>query len=222
MALKKKEIKTPTFFILGLIVLIGLHLEYAVLAAEKFLYTKSYNEFSITESVTHWIIVCVMWGFIGLVIFYIAARVYGLNILKKENRPTPRGAVIMVMLLSSSIGVKYLLLGGWQMAVDFKREGWFQFIFLYIYYLFEAMLLVFGAMFIQEGCERLTKIKSEHIPWGGALLALTWGLIHFLTDFDVTMALFYTAVAFFIGCAHLAAHKNLYISYAFAALLILI
>ena len=222
MAMKKREIQTPVFFLLGALGLIGLHLEYAVLAVEKLIFSKDYNEFTITESVTHWIIVCVVWGFIGLIMFYIAARVYGLNILKKENKPSSRGIIVMVMLLSSSIGVKYLLLGGWQMAVDFKREGWFQFIFLYIYYLFEAVLLTFGAMFLQEGCERLIKIKSEYIPWGGTLLALTWGIIHFLTNFDIKMAIFYTAVAFFIGCAHLAAHKNLYISYAFAAILILI
>lgn len=222
MALKKKEMKTHVLFLLGFISIIGLHLEYAVLAAEKLIYSKSYNEFSITESVTHWISVCVVWGFVGLVMFYIAARVYGFDVLKKQNRPTSKGIVVMIMLLSTSVGVKYLLLGGWQMAVDFKREGWFQFIFLYIYYLFESVLLVLGALFFQEGCERLAPFESEHTPWGGAVLALTWGLIHLLTTFDVRMALFYTAVAFFIGCAHLASHKNLYVSFAIAAILILV
>ena len=110
------------------------------------------------------------------------------------------------------------------MIIDFKREGWFQFIFLYIYHLFEAVLLVLAAAFFQEGCERLTKIKNEHIPWGGVILAVTWGLLHYFTNGrgDIISTLFYAAQAFFIGCAHLAAKKNFYISYAYAAVLILI
>ena len=222
MALKKSELKTPILFILGAASLLGLFSEYAVLAAEKFIYGKKYNEFSITESVTHWIIVCVLWGIVGLVLFYIAARVHSYNFMKKEYKPSERGVIIAIMLLSSSIGVKYLLLDGWQMAVDFRQQGWLQFIFLYIYYLFEAVLLLFGAAFFQEGCERLVKFESSHIPWGGAILALTWGLLRFFTTGDIKMALFYTAVAFFIGCAHLAAKKNMYISYLFAAVLIIV
>lgn len=209
-------------FALGAASLLGLFTEYAVLAAEKYIYDKEYNKFTITESVTHWIIVCVLWGIIGLVLFYIAARVHDYDFIRKENKPSARGVVVAIMLLSSSIGVKYLLLDGWQMAVDFKQQGWFQFIFLYIYYLFKAALLLFGAAFFQEGCERLVKFKSDHIPWGGLVLALIWGLLQFSTTSDIKLALFHTACAFFIGCAHLAAKKNMYVSYLFSAVLILV
>lgn len=222
MAQKKKTIRPVMAFLLGAVSLLGLHAEYAVISAEEYIFGKGYNEFTITESVTHWIVICVLWGLLGLMLFYVAARVYGFDILKKERRPSARGLVIALLLLSSSIGVKYLLLGGWQMAVDFKQQGWFQFIFLYIYHLFEAVLLLLSAALFQEGSERLTKIENEHIPWGGAVLALTWGLSHFITTGNVKTALFYTAVAFFIGCAHLAAKKNMYISYLFAAVLIII
>ncbi len=222
MADTKKKLRPSMLFLTGAVSLLGLYLEYALLAAERFIFDKSYNEFTITESVTHWIVTCVVWGFLGLIIFYVASRVYGFDLTKKDRRPTVRGLVVALLLLSSSVGVKYLLLGGWQMTLDFKQQGWFQFIFLNVYRLFEAVLLVFAAVFFQEACQRVTKIENEHIPWGGALLALTWGLLHFLTSGDIIMAIFYTALAFFIGCAHLAAKKNLYISYLFAAVLILL
>ena len=218
----KKAVKAPLFFLLGIVGLLAILGEYTVIAVEESLFGKITKDFTITESVTHWIVICVLWGLTALMLFYISARVYGFDIEKKTKRPTMRGNVVALLLLSSSIGVKYLLLGGWQMAVDFKREGWFQFIFLYIYYLFEAALLVLSSALLQEGCERLLKKTTDHIPWGGIVLALTWGLTHFMTSGDFRMAIFYTAVAFFIGCAHLAAKKNIYFSYIFAAVLIVV
>lgn len=249
MSENNKSIKAVTLFILGVISLLGLHAEYALIETEKFIFDKSYKDFSITESVTHWIVTCVMWGIVGLVLFYIAQRFYKFDLIQKKQRPTMRGLVIALLLLSSSIGVKFLLLDGWQMIVDFRREGWFQFIFLYIYHLFEAFLLLLSAAFFQSGCDKIissVRKKSpsspeeeeiipthnehynadsffDHFPWGGIVLALTWGLSHYITTGgNIEKALFYTAVAFFIGCAYLAAKKNFYISYAFAAVLILV
>ena len=210
------------FFMLGVFSIMGLLAEYALIELETFIFNKGYLEFTITESVTHWIVVCVLWGILGLLLFYVTVRVYGFDIVKKDERPTMRGVVIAFLLLSSSVGVKYLLLGGWQMAVDFRREGWFQFIFLYVYRLFETVLLLMAGAFFQEGCERVVKIQNTHIPWGGMLLALTWGLIHLITSGSPVMALFYTALSFFIGCAYLSAHRNMYISYLFAVVLMLI
>ena len=232
----KKSIRPGTLFLLGVMCILGLLSQYLIIQTETFIFDKtSYTDFSITESVTHWIVTCVLWGILGLVLFYIASRFYGCDLLKKENRPDSKGLAAAVLLLSASVGIKYLLLGGWQMAIDFSREGWFQFIFLYINKLFEASLLLLAAVFFQEAAELLHRStpkpeddeypsSNKHliipIPWGGMVLALTWGLTHFITTGDIAMALYYTAVAFFIGCAHLAARKNIYISYAFAAILI--
>lgn len=222
MAITKKQIGTPMLFLLGALCQLGLHAEFLLIEAEIFIFGKEYTEFTITESVTHWIVTCVMWGIVGLVMFYIASRVYGMDILQKENKPSQRGIVIALMLLSSSVGVKYILLGGWQFIIDFRSQGWVQFIFLYIYYLFEASLLLLSAVFFQEAAERIIGKQNDHVPWGGVLLALTWGAAHFITTWNITTALFYTAAAFFIGCAYLAAKRNLYISYIFAAILIIL
>ncbi|MBQ1388690.1 MAG: hypothetical protein IIY78_03595 [Clostridia bacterium] len=218
----KKSITPTMLFLLGVFSIMGLLSEYLLIELETYIFNKKYIEFTITESVTHWIVICVVWALLGLLLFYVTARVYGFDMMKKNERPTMQGLVVAVMLLSSSVGVKYILLGGWQMAVDFRREGWFQFIFLYIYRLFETVLLLMAAAFFQEGFERVVKIDNKKIPWGGAILALTWGLIHLITTGDVIMALFYTALSFFIGCAYLSAHRNVYISYIFAVVLMLL
>ena len=218
----KKNITSGKLLLLGELSILGLLAEYSLIEFESYIFEKGYLEFTITESVTHWIVICVLWGLLGLLLFYVTARVYSFDMIRKDERPTMRGIVVAVLLLSSSVGVKYLLLGGWQMAIDFRREGWFQFIFLYVYRLFETVLLLMAAAFFQEGCERIIKLENKHVPWGGLLLALTWGLIHLITTRDVVMALFCTALAFFIGCAYLASHKNIYISYIFSAILMLV
>ncbi len=221
MAVVKRKINPAIFFIVGTVCLIGLHSQFLLLEIESFIFDKNYTEFSITESVTHWILICVVWGILGIALFYIVSRVYGYDIMKKEQRPDTRDIIIAIMLLSSSIGVKYILLGGWQMAIDFKQQGWFQFIFLYLYYLFEALIVLLSAIFFQEGCEMILKNKTP-FAFGGTTLALTWGLTHFITRGDMVTALYYTVVAFFIGCAYLTAKKNFYIAYIFAVVLIII
>ena len=49
---KQITLSSAAFFVLGAVGLLGLLGEYGMLAAESILFDKSYNEFSITESVT--------------------------------------------------------------------------------------------------------------------------------------------------------------------------
>ena len=72
--IKKSEPKAYIYFLLGAVCLLGFLAEYVMLKAEMLLYGKNYYKFTITESITHWVLICVVWGMISLVMFYIAVR----------------------------------------------------------------------------------------------------------------------------------------------------
>ena len=222
-----KHIKkcAATFGILGFVSLLGLCSESVLILLEQFIYDKTYNKFTITESITHWLIIRGLWGILGLVLFYVSARVYNFNFSKKKNLPSERGWIVAVLLFLTAFGVKFRIYGGWKLAADFTQSGWFQFIFQYIYYLFQAIMILMLVVFAQEATDRALKthkIRFRHIPWGGIILAATWGTLHLATEANFTVAICCIILSLLAGAAHLAVNKNVYISYVLTVLILLI
>ena len=222
-----KHIKkcAATFGILGFVSLLGLCSESVLILLEQFIYDKTYNKFTITESITHWLIISGLWGILGLVLFYVSARVYNFNFSKKKNLPSERGWIVAVLLFLTAFGVKFRIYGGWKLAADFTQSGWFQFIFQYIYYLFQAIMILMLVVFAQEATDRALKthkIRFRHIPWGGIILAATWGTLHLATEANFTVAICCIILSLLAGAAHLAVNKNVYISYVLTVLILLI
>ena len=222
---KRRKKCAATFGTLSFICLLGLCFEFVMILFEQFIYDKPYNKFTITESITHWLIISGLWGILSLVLFYISARVYNFNFSKKKNLPSERGRVVAVLLFLTAFGVKFRIYGGWKPATDFIGSGWFQFIFQYIYYLFEAIIILIMIVFTQEATERFLKthkIKLKHIPWGGIILAATWGIVHLATETSLIYAICYIILSLLAGAAHLAVNKNVYLSYTLIVLIFLI
>ncbi len=222
---KIKKRYTIGFVVLGLACLLGLIFEYVVIMFEQFVYNKLYRQFTITESITHWLIISGLWGILGLVLFYVAARVYGYNFSKKKHFPSQQGWIVSGLLVLSSFGLKFRIYSGWKIAIDFKQSGWFQFIFQSVYCLFQAIIIIMTVIYMQEAAERLLrhyKIKSRHLPSGGIILAATWGAAHLITETKLLIAVCYIILCLLIGAAHLAANKNFYISYILTVLILLV
>ncbi|WP_200789781.1 hypothetical protein [Clostridium fallax] len=86
-----------------------------------------------------------------------------------------------------------------------------KFIFQYIYYIFEAVLVLLIIVFGQKAGEM--SFKNKRLPWGGFLLGVTWGLIHLLTKGDLVIGLILCLASVLYGIAYLAVKKNIYIAY---------
>ncbi len=218
--IKKSEAKPYVYFLLGAICLLGFVFEYVILITEMFLYSKDYFKFTITESITHWVLVCVIWGIISLVMFYVAVRVYGFDIAKKNNKPDAKGIITGILLISGAVGVKFHVYNGWKCVYDFHHSGGYQFIFQYIYYIFEIFLLAVTLALLQEGCDKM--IKKIEAPFGGFLIALTWGLSHIITQGSLYIGLTYFALSIMFGAAYIAFKRNLYITFLFMSIMFLV
>lgn len=217
---KNKEQSKITFFAIGTAGLVAFALEFLILQCEQFIYDKNYYKFTITESIVHWVLICVVWGMIGLVMFYVAERVYKFDAAKRKNLPSIKGWIFCALLIAVSVALKLFVWEDFKILHDFRNSGWFQFIFQYVYYLFESFMIVLSVTFFQEAFEHC--FKKEYIPWGGIVLALTWGLSHIVTQSSVTVGLAYTLIALLFGICYVSAKKNLYISYILITLMFLL
>ncbi|WDV45718.1 hypothetical protein PV797_19830 [Clostridiaceae bacterium M8S5] len=59
------------------------------------------------------------------------------------------------------------------------------------------------------------KFAKNLIPYGGFVLALTWGLVHILTK-DFTTGIYVAVVAFIVGVGFKLCNKNLLLTYLLA------
>ena len=224
MAARQKQ-RAVTFAVLGLICMLGLCFEFVVIIFEQFVFDKTYYQFTITESITHWVLISVIWGLLGLVLFYVSSRVYGFDFSKKKQLPSKKKMIICFAAIIAAFSLKLAVYGGWKPYLDFIRSGWFQFIFEYIYNLFQAMIILIMAVFAQEAVERLLKshkIKLAYIPWGGIVLGLSWGVINTVTETNTAVSVCYILLSLLIGIGHIASNKNIYLSYILTVLILLI
>lgn len=80
--------------------------------------------------------------------------------------------------------------------------GAFVFLIQVVYYLFEALLVVFMIGLFQLAGDRY--VGREYVPWGGIGLALTWGLLHVLMNPTLEMVVIPLAmgVIYLVGKKH--------------------
>jgi hypothetical protein len=62
----------------------------------------------------------------------------------------------------------------------YGTQAWIVAIFQNLYYLVEYLLVVMMIAFFQRAGELW--FKSSWFPWGGVGIALTWGMIHLVTN----------------------------------------
>lgn len=81
------------------------------------------------------------------------------------------------------------------------------FIFQYIYYAFETLLFTLILVYGQKACE--SWFKKKNIPYGGIILALTWGLAHTFTKGSIASGLLSALGGFAYGAVYLLVNRDI-------------
>ena len=105
------------------------------------------------------------------------------------------------------------------MSQDFGEFSILIFVLQLIYYCLEASLVTLIVIFANEWGQR--KYKTLLIPYGGILLSITWGAVHFLTK-GVEVGLYGIVVSMIIGTGFILTKKNLIFTYILSLILFLI
>ncbi len=200
--------KARSYFLLILYVILGLFLEVAVLLCEGLIYGHTnVFEYTVLQNVIHWMITCALWGTTVFFVIKHAKNKYGFDLLKKSEKMKTWQWLVVFACIVFSVFVSYISWDGFKVVKEFNNLGLVKFIFQYIYYIFETMLFTLIIVFGQKACELI--FKNDKIPYGGIVVALTWGLSHIFTKGDLMVGLASALVGFIFGAVYLLVNKDI-------------
>lgn len=166
------------FLLLALLAFVGIGLE-VVLAfgIEPLIYGTSLNEWSDLQTIVHWIATCTLWGAVSFGIVRLAKKKYGFDLFQRGSRLSVWQWLLVVIFIIGSLIISYFDWNGSKVIKEFYANGPVRFVFQYIYYIFETILVTLILIFGQKAFEKW--FHRENIPYGGIIVAITWGLGHF-------------------------------------------
>ena len=207
-----KNIKEGFFdLLMVLIAFAGLGFE-AVLAfmIEPLLYGCDMKSWSVTQNVIHWILTCIVWGLTGFLVIRLAKRFEDFDIFKKGKKMKRWQWLLVILIIIFSLIISYIDWNGSKVFKQFNANGPVKFVFQYIYYCFEVVLVTLILIFGQLAFEKW--FKRKNIPYGGIVVALTWGIAHIFTkNLYVGIITMISGLAF--GSVYLLTNRDIKISY---------
>jgi hypothetical protein len=174
---------------------------------------------SFLAQIVHWILTILVWvaGTTGLAIWATRRTDFTLR-GEADLRISVTRWLAIAALVTVTITVRWALQGGFfppmaehtALGERFGDAGTVAWLVQVAYYVAEVAVITLIIGFGQLAGERW--FTRTWIPWGGILLALTWGLVHFLTQ-DAATGLYGIALSVVMGSIHILARKNLLITY---------
>lgn len=204
----ERELKAWSFFRLALYAFAGLGLE-AVLAflVEPYIYGTSIKEWTVVQSICHWVLTCILWGIVTSLIIRTAKNKYGFDIFAKGKKLRLLQYILITVCICFMLLSSYIDWQGFKVLKEFQSNGLLKFVFQYIYYGFETALVLLIIVFSQLGFEKW--FKKPNVPYGGIAVALTWGIAHIFTKGSVLAGFFSMVGGFMFGIAYLLVNRDI-------------
>jgi hypothetical protein len=155
----------------------------------------------------HWSLTCIIWGVIAFIRIRVARKKFQFDLFEKGAKMKLWQWIAVLIGVVLIVVVSYKHWNGIKIVKEFQSNGWLLFIFQYIYYVVETVLFTLIIVFGQKAFE--IWFKKENFPYGGVLVALTWGLGHAITKGSLFMGLYGAFSGFVFGAAYLLANRDI-------------
>ena len=163
----------------------------------------------------HWTLSCLTWGIVAWLLVKYSKQKQHFDIFAETTRPKAWQWACVAACFLVIAAVSYLAWGGFKIIIEFRGLGPLHFVFQYVYYAFETILFSLIIIFSQKAGE--LRFKKQNIPYGGIFAALTWGLIHALTQGSLFVGLYAAVNGLVFGIVYLLlkrdVRKHIIISY---------
>ena len=205
--MESKKVSGLNFFLLALCAFAGMMTEaiYAYLIMPA-LFGASMQDWTTAQNIIHWVITCITWGIIAFGLIRVSHKKFHFDLFEKGNKVKLWQWITVIIGVVFCLALSYSNWNGFKVVKEFQNKGWLLFIFQYIYYLFEVVLFTLIIVFGQKAFE--IWFKKENFPYGGILVALTWGLAHILAK-DLYIGLLAALVGFLYGTAYLLLNRDI-------------
>lgn len=202
----EKKITGADYLYLALYAFAGIGLELILVGVIEPIFGISLETYTTAQHVIHWIVICIVWLLVGAFLIDLAKKKYGFNVWEHQSKLKTWQYLGIIICLGVSVVTHYIDWKGFKPLLEYQKLGILKFIFQYIYYFFEAFLFSLIIIFGQKACEKW--FKNEVIPYGGIVLALTWGLMHIVSKGSISVGLLSAFGGFLYGAAYLIVGKD--------------
>lgn len=176
----------------------------------------SSSDYTSLQRIIHWILTIICWGVISFSLIKCSKKKLDFDVILAE-KTTRNGIIISILLTIACIVINAFDWGVLKVVAEFQSKGFLLFLFQYVYYLFEVVLVVLILAFGQKFGEVLTG-KIRLIPWGGIILCITWGAIHILSQGSLHVGIVVMTFSLIYGVIYLLLDRNFKYSYILIAL----
>ena len=200
--------KGHNYIFLALYAFAGLGTEvlYAFLI-EPAIYGTSIQEWTTIQNIIHWLITCITWGIIAVILIKLSKQKYRFDLFSDSPPMKVWQWLCIFLCVVFMLIISYIDWQGFKIIKEFQSNGSLKFIFQYIYYMFETVLFTLIIVFGQKACELW--FRKENVPYGGIAVALTWGLGHIMTKGSVATGLLSALGGFIFGVVYLLVNRDI-------------
>ncbi|MBR6402149.1 MAG: hypothetical protein IKS48_02040 [Eubacterium sp.] len=177
-----REVRWTNYLWLSLLSFGAFMLEYfSIFVIEPMLLHVDIGNYTVDQRSVHCIIMAFVWTvFIAILLFFSRKH---LHFPSRENKEENLSLGNWIITFICLIGCKILTFIDWhtlKVVGEIQDKNIYQFCAQYLYYVLEVMLVVLIIIYGQKAIENLLK-KESPIPYGGIILAVTWGAFHFVS-----------------------------------------
>lgn len=177
-----REVKWTKYLWMSLLSFGAFMLEYlSIFVIEVLILHVDIQNYTTHQRSIHCIIMAFMWAFfIGALLLFSRKR-YHFPV--RENNKDKISMKNWIVAFVCLIGCKMMTFIDWhtlKIIGEAQGKTVFQFCTQYLYYIFEVVLIILIIIYGQKAIETLLK-KESLIPFGGIILAMTWGAFHFIS-----------------------------------------
>ena len=217
-----KEVKWTKYLWLSLLSFGAFMLEYlSIFVIEVIFLHVDIQNYTTHQRNIHCIIMVFIWAFFISVLLIFSRKYYHFPI--SGNKREKISLKNWIVILACFIGCKIITFIDWH-TLKFIGEAQgktvFQFCVQYLYYIFEVMLVILIIIYGQKAIETLLK-KESSIPFGGIILAMTWGAFHFVSrgvGLEIWNGISTMIFSVLSGVMYLRLNRKCLYSYLFIAL----
>lgn len=201
-----KKITGADYLYLALYAFAGIGLELVLVGVVEPIFGLSIDTYTTVNHIIHWVVISIIWLLVGSFLIILAGKKYDFNLWENKNKLKGWQYIGIASCLIVSVASHYFDWEGFKPILELQRLGTIKFVFQYIYYFFEVFLITQIVIFGQKACEKW--FRNERIPYGGIVLALTWGLMHIASKGSVAVGVLTAMNGFLYGAAYLVVGKD--------------
>lgn len=216
-----KEIKWSKYIWLSLLIFSAFLLEYFALFIIEMLIFKMdiWNYTANQRSIHHLIMVGIWILYIGSILFYAKRK----SLFPNKELPFKLSTKNYLIAILCLVGCKVMTFIDWQtlkVIGEANGKDMFQFTTQYMYYILEVVIVLLIIVFGQKAFE-LRIGKESNIPFGGIVLAFTWGIFHFVSrgvGIEIWNGISCVIFSLLSGLMYLNLDRSIKLSYVFIAI----